>query len=557
MFLGEVSRAWVYKVRPWDQEATLGEEEEMEWGKLWHLGVEQGRRAESLSDKERLEKLLVPLLVSDKEESEEEIQGLQEKEEEQRDLKKSEKNVKDLKNMDKHVHGLKKSQDKVQGLKKSLENVQDLKESESIGRCFRDVAARTVTRESDHQNSMSQPKRAKSSRRLNHQGTKSEYEKLRDANIAERRKAFKNSGLLEEIAKYKKDFLGKSKKSSCLEGDRGSNTEKQVKGSQCKICQAQVPSGVMVLHKKYFHAKIKEPVIRSATKARTPKELLQSKCPQCNVVLNREVLALHMKHYHTPAQDITEPGPLTTHGHRPARGQQDMMNIGQQGLAGMEKMKRNGQAPSLVRKMMSPPMGEKVGNIDTSKQRNIMVLEPKHGYVLPRIPRVFQPNPSQDPVQEPQRVGELLQEKKFLAEREPLKDMKIFQYQDTFQDSFQNQELTQDLHLDQECARERSISTSEVSLPPAPSCSTSILAMPSPTGILPPPPLEEETVSCPLCADLVVQKLMTTHIQHFHCETKVGIRSTCGDHLRQLKLDFPQCNWILVIQNNWHMSLFR
>ena len=518
MFLGEVSRAWVYKVRPWDQEATLGEEEEMEWGKMWHLGVEDGRRTESLSDHKRLEKLLVPLLVSDGEESVEEMEGLQESDKEQQVLNKSEKNAKGLKDRVGNVHGLKKSDNKKQWLKKNEEKVKDLKESRGLS-LFLGDETETVPGESDHHNSRSKSKRVKSSRKINDQGEKSEYEKLRDANVAERRKAFMKSGLLEDIAKYKKDYLGKPKISSFFEGAGGPNTEKRVKGSQCKICQAQVPQGMMVMHKKYFHAKIKEPMIRCVTEPRKPKELLQAKCPHCYVGMNLEVLALHINHYHTPIQDIGQLGAgLTT------EGQKDLVNVWQQGLAWMEKKKIKGQAQPIVRKNVFQPMGENLENIDISSKRNRMVLESKHGNVLPPIHMDLLQTPSQDPHQEPPREDQLLQEKKFLFQ-----NMKLSQYKDFSHDvdSSQKQELSEDqdltknrdLRQDLECARERSTSASEVSLPPAPSCSTSLF-LPSPTGL---PPLENGTVSCPLCAAVVPQKLMTLHVQHFHCETKVGI----------------------------------
>ena len=99
--------------------------------------------------------------------------------------------------------------------------------------------------------------------------------------------AHKRAGLREHIRRVHAGFVG-----SC--------TGKQVKGSLCMICQIQIPSGMMVLHKKYYHSKIKEPQLRGTTKQRKLKELLLEECAQCDIVINSEMLDLHMKHYPTP-----------------------------------------------------------------------------------------------------------------------------------------------------------------------------------------------------------------------------------------------------------------
>ena len=63
-FLGEQSRSWISAdcVRRWEAEVNKSEGEKDE---LWRKGVKEAENVKTLSNQERLELLLVPLLESD------------------------------------------------------------------------------------------------------------------------------------------------------------------------------------------------------------------------------------------------------------------------------------------------------------------------------------------------------------------------------------------------------------------------------------------------------------------------------------------------------------
>ena len=211
MFLGEVSRAWVSRVQPWEKEVSLGEEEVMEWGDMWHQGVEEGRRTESLSDQERLEKLLVPLEESDEEEREEEKQSREEEEKGgvkqglEEDKTEGEKQRLEEEAKEGEKQGL--EEEERGGVKHSREEEerrgeeQGLEEEESLELRLSDssdergssISGEELHEASDSQSDMSQFKPAKLSFNMRKVDKKSEYEKLRNINIAERKKALNDS----------------------------------------------------------------------------------------------------------------------------------------------------------------------------------------------------------------------------------------------------------------------------------------------------------------------------------------------------------------------------
>ena len=124
---------------------------------------------------------------------------------------------------------------------------------------------------------------------------KSDYEKLRDINIAERQKALRESGLLKEISKYKKEFLGKGKKVGLPADSTRSAVKNRVKMSQCRHCQEKVPSGMMVLHKKYFHSQTMEQKVPAVAQHKTVITDLVQKCPKCYANVNPKMMNMHMK----------------------------------------------------------------------------------------------------------------------------------------------------------------------------------------------------------------------------------------------------------------------
>ena len=242
MFLGQVSRAWVSRVQPWEQEVTLGEEEEMEWGDLWHRGVEEGRRSVSLRDWERLEKLLAPLEESDEEESEEEKKSLEdeEREEEKQSPEEEEREGEKQGLEEEETEGEKQSlgEEEREGEGLEEERSLELRLSDSSGENGSSISGEhlgKVGEASDSQSDNSQFKAAKLSSDFRKLQEKSEYEKLRDINIAERKKALCESGLLKEISYYKKKYLGKVKKARLPEDGTRSVVGSRVKMSQCRL----------------------------------------------------------------------------------------------------------------------------------------------------------------------------------------------------------------------------------------------------------------------------------------------------------------------------------
>ena len=71
-FLGEQSRSWISAdcVRRWEKEVSKSEGEKDE---SWRKGVEEAEKVKTLSNQERLDLLLVPLLPSDDDWSDEEV----------------------------------------------------------------------------------------------------------------------------------------------------------------------------------------------------------------------------------------------------------------------------------------------------------------------------------------------------------------------------------------------------------------------------------------------------------------------------------------------------
>lgn len=74
-FLGEHSRSWISAdcVRRWEKEVNKSEGEKDE---SWRKGVEEAENVKTLSNQERLDLLLVPLLPSDEEFSDEEVKSM-------------------------------------------------------------------------------------------------------------------------------------------------------------------------------------------------------------------------------------------------------------------------------------------------------------------------------------------------------------------------------------------------------------------------------------------------------------------------------------------------
>ena len=71
-FLGEQSRSWISAdcVKRWEEEVNKSEGEKDE---SWRNGVKEAENVKTLSNQERLDLLLVPLLPSDEEWSDEEV----------------------------------------------------------------------------------------------------------------------------------------------------------------------------------------------------------------------------------------------------------------------------------------------------------------------------------------------------------------------------------------------------------------------------------------------------------------------------------------------------
>ena len=71
-FLGEQSRSWISAdcVRRWEKEVNKSEGEKDE---SWKKGVEEAENVKTLSNQERLDLLLVPLLPSDDDWSDQEV----------------------------------------------------------------------------------------------------------------------------------------------------------------------------------------------------------------------------------------------------------------------------------------------------------------------------------------------------------------------------------------------------------------------------------------------------------------------------------------------------
>ena len=72
-FLGEESRSWISGdcVKRWKEREAKGSEEEKD--EAWIKGVEEAEKVKTLSNQERLDLLLVPLLPSDEEWSDQEV----------------------------------------------------------------------------------------------------------------------------------------------------------------------------------------------------------------------------------------------------------------------------------------------------------------------------------------------------------------------------------------------------------------------------------------------------------------------------------------------------
>ena len=72
-FLGEESRSWISGdcVKKWKEREAKGSEGEKD--EAWIKGVEEAEKVKTLSNQERLDLLLVPLLPSDEEWSDQEV----------------------------------------------------------------------------------------------------------------------------------------------------------------------------------------------------------------------------------------------------------------------------------------------------------------------------------------------------------------------------------------------------------------------------------------------------------------------------------------------------
>ena len=136
------------------------------------------------------------------------------------------------------------------------------------------------------------------------QTTKSDYEKLRDRNIAERQAALLASGLLEDIGQYKTVYLGGQNSAKKLRPAASASTERPIRMLQCRQCQVQVPRGMMASHKEYYHAKIKvsKSTLGNGNKEGNVMGASEIKCNLCDERLDQKMMAIHKKYYHSPSQ---------------------------------------------------------------------------------------------------------------------------------------------------------------------------------------------------------------------------------------------------------------
>jgi hypothetical protein len=127
------------------------------------------------------------------------------------------------------------------------------------------------------------------------QSEKSDYEKLRDRNVAEKEAALRASGVLEEVVSYKERYLGGGRKGAATKTGAGRGRGRPSKVVKCPQCSVTVPSNLLRTHTKFYHYSVQSAPQGRVSRDRHGKSV---KCPECREAVPSRLLSTHKEFYH-------------------------------------------------------------------------------------------------------------------------------------------------------------------------------------------------------------------------------------------------------------------